>query len=771
LSLTFPAAHTAKTKLGSVHEDWLFQFYYDAEGANDWIGLSGTDRIVSSNQYYGLIEDYGELSHAINIVESKAVTGSLSLRCINKWKTGTLSELLYGGSEKFLNRQVKLYSCLNDESTLSNCAFLEALRLVSISHDEQFVYLELEKETPWDYISIPTPSSRSDYPKNIYFPVAYGAYTGALWVEDDYFYNKKLFPIPVNEFRAETVYALSLYDQTTSGGGASSPNPHYYDSMIDRFLPLYGISNTGDIASESYQSGNATITWYKLNRTVKYKPIEISALDSFTDGTNAFDNPTAATSLLAEALDDSETGVDVDDGSEFVTGDFIRVDSEVMEITSVSSNTLTVVRGSRDSTAAAHNDNTQVYFDGLIEIDDDSLTSATITHSDTGAATPTVEETNTLELKMPQIEGKISYIKVTVRGRVEYSITVNAGSGTQTLTYRITNTSLGTDDDLISGSQVADGSGDTGYTEGSSSDFYAEYESNSGIDIVKIEVGTRITGDVATDVDYSAKYYITDVRVQAKTELDMQEDDDRSNLQGAINALSNLDMLYSGGDGYDEDFTDGSGSTASLPHEIHRDLLDRFAGVDYDNEKIRGYTSGGDNPQYLSDDLDSARSGWEMRLWQLEPRALKEILEQIQFEGCFIFFLSHDADGSGNAGGKYVWVHDTYASGDVSYTLDEMDYKDLNISMTDIKDIKTKTTYNFQKHPAGNGYIQTETYTNSTARTNWNFGTLENYEEINLDYLNNCGDNNSDSVPVFHLLIHLKLSEPVTALDSTILIA
>jgi len=62
--------------------------------AYDWIGLSGTDRIVSSNQYYGLIEDYGELSHAINIVESKAVTGSLSLRCINKWKTGTLSELL-----------------------------------------------------------------------------------------------------------------------------------------------------------------------------------------------------------------------------------------------------------------------------------------------------------------------------------------------------------------------------------------------------------------------------------------------------------------------------------------------------------------------------------------------------------------------------------------------------------------------------------------------------------------------------------------------------
>ena len=46
---------------------------------------------------------------------------------------------------------------------------------------------------------------------------------------------------------------------------------------------------------------------------------------------------------LAEALDNSETGVDVSDGSVF-TDEYIRIDSEYMKVQSVTSNTLTVLR-------------------------------------------------------------------------------------------------------------------------------------------------------------------------------------------------------------------------------------------------------------------------------------------------------------------------------------------------------------------------------------------------------------------------------------------
>lgn len=60
--------------------------------------------------------------------------------------------------------------------------------------------------------------------------------------------------------------------------------------------------------------------------------------------------------VTAEALDDSETGVDVysDHGGYFRQGDVVMVDSEWMMVTSVSTDTLTVTRGYGGTSAAAH---------------------------------------------------------------------------------------------------------------------------------------------------------------------------------------------------------------------------------------------------------------------------------------------------------------------------------------------------------------------------------------------------------------------------------
>ena len=66
--------------------------------------------------------------------------------------------------------------------------------------------------------------------------------------------------------------------------------------------------------------------------------------------------------LIAEALDATETGVDVDEGSYFFVGDLIRVEDEIMEVTAISSNTLTVIRGTHGSTAATHSDDSPLRF-------------------------------------------------------------------------------------------------------------------------------------------------------------------------------------------------------------------------------------------------------------------------------------------------------------------------------------------------------------------------------------------------------------------------
>ena len=68
-----------------------------------------------------------------------------------------------------------------------------------------------------------------------------------------------------------------------------------------------------------------------------------------------------STSLAAEAIDASETGIDVDDGTDFSAGDVLLVDAELMYVSSIGSNTLTVIRAYGTSTAATHADDTIIW--------------------------------------------------------------------------------------------------------------------------------------------------------------------------------------------------------------------------------------------------------------------------------------------------------------------------------------------------------------------------------------------------------------------------
>jgi len=664
MSLTFPTAYSAITKLRTVEEDWLLHLFYDDESVSDRILLSGKNRIINTgdlpagftNYHYGIVEDFGEISRSVNLTESKASIGNVTIRCINRWKGGRFSDILYSGTYEFLNRKVWIYSCLNNTNNLDDCLKIYEGKLIAVNYNAEIVNLEIEQWSPWKGIKIPQHKSS----KGKYFPVAYGNFIGAN-VGTDYHNNKKLFPIPVNEKEYPYIKALSLYDQSTSGTGATSPCPHFYDSTIDRFLPLSeSEGDTGDDATVSYAGGQGLRAYYKLERKLKFKPI--SHTETGTANENlAYDNP------LIDETDGGDT--------EFV-----------------------------------------------------------FTHTDTGVSGTFTWIEDNFEFQMPQIEGKVTEFKIRLAYKVDGTLTDNDTNTTE-LQFEIINKTFGASDTQFTNSLGAGSDTyDSGYTTDLTADIVSNYESNGeGLDDVDLTFRIRAVAGSA-DYDYTVNYRIVDIRVEVTVELDFQENNDRSNLQSSLEALAKVDFLYSGGDGYDEDFTGGSGSTASLPHEIHRDLLDRFSGFDYADAAMEGYQSGN---QYLSDDLDSARSGWICRWWVNQPVLLQDIIEQLQFEGCFIFFPV-------TGGGKYIWVHNSYTSGDITHTLDEKDYEGLYISITDIKELVTKTIYNYNRHPATNEYIDSETYTNSTARTAWNIGTEENIEEFNLDFLNGSTNGTDD---------------------------
>ena len=95
--------------------------------------------------------------------------------------------------------------------------------------------------------------------------------------------------------------------------------------------------------------------------TIYIKP-GVGAADT-ADALTLYINDTISdsTSLANEAMDDSEVVFDVDDGDDFTAGDVILVNSELMYISSIATDALTVIRGNGTSVAVAHDNNSIIY--------------------------------------------------------------------------------------------------------------------------------------------------------------------------------------------------------------------------------------------------------------------------------------------------------------------------------------------------------------------------------------------------------------------------
>ena len=77
-------------------------------------------------------------------------------------------------------------------------------------------------------------------------------------------------------------------------------------------------------------------------------------------------NGTTANLVDDAAFNATETTFTVDYGAAFVDGDYIKIDSEIMKVTNISTNLLTVERGKKNTTLASHGNNSIIYYDNWI---------------------------------------------------------------------------------------------------------------------------------------------------------------------------------------------------------------------------------------------------------------------------------------------------------------------------------------------------------------------------------------------------------------------
>ena len=142
---------------------------------------------------------------------------------------------------------------------------------------------------------------------------------------------------------------------------------------------VYTVTHSSNASSGATGGGSSTVDCeYQINVGTT------SGVYGYGWGTSAWNGIGSSgrtTDQLNEALDATETDVDVDDGSKFAANDYILVDQEIMKVSSVSSNTLTVIRGVASVTSSTSNSAVGSH--------------ARTTHADNTAVTLVVDASNT----------------------------------------------------------------------------------------------------------------------------------------------------------------------------------------------------------------------------------------------------------------------------------------------------------------------------------------------------------------------------------------
>lgn len=275
--LTYPANYESALN-SPFQENWLFQLHSDDTG-NNFIPLAFNDTTVGSVFYYGAVINNPSIRESIDLKSSKAKTTNLSISIPNfNYNGSDISTYLLntGGSTHYLNRPFKIYSQLNNASSLSDClqVFNGRLRYVSFSGNK--LQLQVVSERPWDNIDVPNIFSDNNIP----VPVVYGDYTGN--TTSNLTDSKKLYPAPLRSSAGNISYFL------TANQSAETANACFYDKSSDFFPHLSQNAQTGSLSVFSDAKYGIGID-RQLIRTFRIRPIGIVSATDFSNTDRAID--------------------------------------------------------------------------------------------------------------------------------------------------------------------------------------------------------------------------------------------------------------------------------------------------------------------------------------------------------------------------------------------------------------------------------------------------------------------------------------------------
>ena len=342
------------------------------------------------------------------------------------------------------------------------------------------------------------------------------------------------------------------------------------------------------------------------------------------------------------------------------------------------------------------------------------------------------------KLQMPQVTGKITAITLGLSGNYSQTIT-GSPSGTDGAFFNLADALSGSfgsssgDIELVGTSSSGDKVDRTNAALPTSTDISGILENNALPDELYLSFRFNAEGGNGDYSDFEVVLSNVFVTVTATNDLANEPIASQEFNAG-------IEKVYLGRDITTPSFTEHTSATTigdlNNPVAIHRELLHSIINVTDFTGDTDIENSGFKTVAELRDSTTTSPTSthWKSRLALDEQESLESIMEQLQYEGCFFFEFSPQAQQtaiSGVSGLRYFTIEDSVTA---NVDLSQNDISGYELGITSAQDLETRLLVNYKKHPAENEYLLQDTFTASTHTTIFGDADIQK-QEVNLDLL------------------------------------
>jgi hypothetical protein len=689
----------------TMTENWLVQIFKNTTSSVSTTDtpdfrFSFSETTYNSQNYYPAILNKPSISYSLDLKGFTTKTGSVTLNLANINLDGTtLLELL--GNE-YINGQVNILSQIDGDNTANNALQIFSGKVSSFGYRNNTIVMNLISNRPFQNVSLPQAKTTGDFAGfNIPYVLGdYGASSGSVLSKQLH----NLYKVPF--IRNDNDNLVFLLPNKIANNTSSIVNMEFYDKNVQRFIPLtksgFASTTTSKLLNPSDTSGGTTVevnsqivkdfnvlpndlTDENFNELSMFSETEFESA-TFSNGANAFDLESDGTvddstfATISGEINPDQGDSNVDAGASI----FLKFPKPMHKLTGFNITMRYSVDLGNANSGSFSGSGFKLYLHS-----DDLSGSANL-----------ADETNA------------EFFKGSAGSGINNAHTSNVAINTQTTSIDATEFA-----DIFKNGQIQDRFRLTFRLFADSTGGGGEVEFDNFVGTLKIySIFATYTTALTTDDEPIAK----------------QESN------------ANISELYIGQDITTKDFNGHTGVNNDLnnPVSIHRQVIKDFVGINSDSGDTDNLNNGYKGVAELRDSTTTSPTSthWKTRLALYEPTSLEDVMEQLQYEGCFFFQYSPQAQQASTISGastlRYFTIEDSVTA-DVD--LSQNDISDYEIGITPAQDLETNLVVNYNPHPAENKYEDKDTFIASTHTTIFGSNDVQK-QEINLDLLYDAVD-------------------------------